>query len=465
MTSTPTSSLAVDVDAVLDQARFRGVSLIAVICTLSVLVLDGFDIQVMGVTAPAVAAEFDMRREELGPVLAASLIGMALGSFFIGPVGDRWGRRPALLGSALLFGLATLLSATADSAAILATYRFVTGLGLGGALPNAAALIAEYAPPRWRTVAITTAFVGAPLGGMLGAAVAAEVVPILGWRWMFVVGGLLPIIAAGPLYVFLPESARFLTIRSGHNSRLAALLNRIEGRLRYSSADTFVCENRTLASGGIGALFSPELARDTCATWLVFGATMFVLYAFANWIPAVLASVGFGLSTAIRGALVFNLAGVIGALANAWAMSKLGSRLPLGVLAAIAIVALLFLAWAAAIADPAQPRSGSGPVLLAVAVAGFGITAMQLGMYAVAAHIYPVQCRSTGLGWAVGAGRSGGIASSFVGGVLLAQGGGSGFFVGIASVVAVALAGLLLAGGHISVAESSTHGRPHSSRN
>lgn len=453
---------AVDVDAVLDSGRMRGVPLIATTCALVILVLDGFDIQVMGVAAPVVIMEFGIAPRDLGPVLAASLIGMALGSFIIGPAGDRWGRRPALLGSATLFGLATLLAATASSIGMLATWRFVTGLGLGGALPNATALIAEFVPSRWRSVAITAAIAGTPVGGMLGAALAAEIIPVLGWRSIFLIGGILPLITLVPIYFLLPESARFLAPHGVRRSQLVALLNRIEGRARFSGDDTFTCRIPHRQDAGLWPLFSRALVRDTLAAWVVFAASMFAVYAFANWIPAVFASVGFDVATAVRGALVFNLAGAFGALANAWVMKRLGSRLPLVALAVLAIGALLFLAQALAGDEVPQSAGGmGGTVLIGIGLAGFGITALQLGMYAVAAHLYPTECRSSGVGWALGVGRLGGILSSLVGGMLLATGGTCGFFFGVAAVVVVALIGTLALSRHVppAVAGGSPPGR------
>src|SRR5688572_29230422 len=169
----------VDVEAVMDGTRFAGLPLLVMVCAAVILVLDGFDIQAIGFAAPAIAADLGLQRSDLVPVLAASLIGMALGGFTLGACGDRWGRRPALILSVLTFGLATLLTATASDVTALAVWRFVTGVGLGGALPNATALMAEFAPPRVRSQAITAAIVGIPIGGMVGATIAAEILPIV----------------------------------------------------------------------------------------------------------------------------------------------------------------------------------------------------------------------------------------------------------------------------------------------
>lgn len=430
---------AVNVEAVLDGARFAGLPLLVTLCAVMVLVLDGLDIQIIGLVAPALSEEFVVAREALSPVLAASLVGMAAGALVIGAAGDRWGRRPVLLASVVLFGATTLSATGASSLESLTAWRFLTGVGLGGALPNATALMAEFAPPRWRNQAIAVAIVGAPIGGMLGAALAAQIVPAYGWRALFVVGGALPLLAAVLMYFVLPESARFLATRPARARELAALLNRIERTGRYSAEECFLPDARSARpAAGPKALFSRQLLRDTLSTWVVFGTNIFCMYVFFNWAPVVLTSLGLDLATAVRGALVFNLAGVVGALANAWVIAWFGSRWPLAALAGAGSLALLYLSQVSATSGAALPSLMAG-----VAAAGFTITAVQIGMYGVVAHIYPTLCRSSGVGWALGAGRLGGILSSFAGGLWLAQGGAPAFFKGVALVLLLTFFGVL----------------------
>jgi AAHS family 4-hydroxybenzoate transporter-like MFS transporter len=373
---------------------------------------------------------------------------MAIGSFAIGVVGDRWGRRPALLASVVLFGVTTLLGATAGNLWALAAWRFLTGIGLGGALPNATALMAEFAPPRWRNQAIAAAIVGVPLGGMLGSALAAEILGTYGWRTLFVIGGALPLVVAAAMHFVLPESPRYLATRGHRRHELAALLNRISGADAYVAADRYVTDYPTTSSAGVRTLFSRELWRDTLATWLIFASNSVAIYAFFSWSPVVLTALGFDLTTAVKGSFYFNLAGIVGAIANAWLIARIGSRVPVAMMSAIAAAALFLL-------GVIIPAAGAGPappvalLMAGIAAAGLGINALQIGMYAVSAHIYPTVCRSTGVGWALGAGRIGGILSAFFGGALLAQAGGRGFFVGVAWALVLALVGVLLIRRHI----------------
>jgi AAHS family 4-hydroxybenzoate transporter-like MFS transporter len=440
----------INVDRVLDAARFAGLPVIVMCCATAVLVLDGFDIQIIGFVAPLLGADFQVERSDLAPVLAASLFGMAIGSFAIGPVGDRWGRRPALLGSVVLFGLTTLLGATSANLWMLGAWRFLTGIGLGGALPNATALMAEFAPPRWRSQAVAAAIVGVPIGGMLGSALAVEILGTYGWRTLFVIGGALPLLAAVGMHFVLPESPRYLATQDHRKSELAALLNRITGTAAYGGEQRYVIDYVAAHSAGVRALFSHELWRDTLATWLIFGSNAVAIYAFFSWSPVVLTALGFDLATAVRGSFYFNLAGIIGALGNAWLIARIGSRVPVALVCAIAAVALFMLGRLSATIQGGTASADALFLLMTgIAFAGLGINALQIGMYAVSAHIYPTVCRSSGVGWALGAGRVGGILSAFLGGALFAQSGGHGFFVGVGWALVLALVGILLIRRHI----------------
>ncbi|HEY7641898.1 MAG TPA: MFS transporter [Steroidobacteraceae bacterium] len=430
------SSTTVDVDRVLEAAKLRGPALVVLFCAASSLILDGFDIQAVGFVAPALVGDLHVERAALGPALAASLVGMAIGAAGIGALGDRWGRRRTLVLSTALFGLATLLAASATSVATLALWRFVTGIGLGGALTAATALIAEFSPRKFRAQAIGAIQIGVPIGGMLGAMLAAELMPAYGWRSVFVVGGVLPLLVAALMYFVLPESPRFLATRSHARETLARLMARIDPAGRYSTTDVFVLgEEPRPTRSGVRALFSPQLRWDTAIVSLAFMTNMYAVYAFFSWAPLVLTSLGFELVTAVRGALVFNLAGIGGVIAIAWLIARFGSRRPL------AAAALL---GAAALASLALFAKGLPALMSGIAVAGIAINAVQVGLYALAAHVFPTECRTSGVGFSLGAGRTGGIAAALGGGMLLSLSGAAGFFGWIAGALVIACVAVLL---------------------
>jgi len=442
----------VDVDSVLDQLSLKGLPLLMIVSATVTLLLDGMNIQVIALAAPALIGEFGVTRDALGPVFAASLFGVAAGAFSAGPIGDRWGRRNPMLISTALFGAATLLAITSENLFQLTAWRFVTGIGLGGALPNAVALLAEYTPPRWRNQAIAAAIVGVPVGGMLGAAIGAEIIPLYGWRSIFIVGGVLPLMAVAAMYFVIAESPRYLAIRPNRKPELAQLLNRLIRRPQYSGTEDFILSSSALSQqkAGIGALFSSEFLRDTLAISVVSVTNLLAIYTFFSWAPIVLTSVGYPLATAVHGSFVFNLAGAVGSIANSWAISRFGSRWALGVLAALGALALAGLSQVSfGAATPADLEAARPLLMLGIAAAGFGIMATQVGMFTLVASAYPTQCRSSAVGWASSVGRIGGIMSSFAGGWVLARHGEEGFFGIVAAVLVVTLIGVLAIRNHI----------------
>jgi AAHS family 4-hydroxybenzoate transporter-like MFS transporter len=339
-----------------------------------------------------------------------------------------------------------LLAATATSVAMLAVWRFITGIGLGGALPTATALIAEFSPRKVRSQAIGAVQVGVPIGGMIGAALAAQLIPAYGWRSVFLVGGALPLLAAAVMYFVLPESPRFLATRSKAAPALAALLGKIDPGGRYSPGDVFVPGGDfSTAGSGIRALFSPQLRWDTWIVSLAFLTNVYAVYAFFNWAPLVLTSLGFELVTAVKGAFVFNVAGIAGVITVSWLISRFGSRRPLAVAAFIAAASLAWLAWFA---------DGLPALLGGIAFAGATVSAVQVGLYTLAAHVFPTECRTSGIGWVLGAGRVGGVAASLGGGLLLTLTGAAGFFGCVAVVLLFAFVSVLLVRRQITASRS-----------
>jgi MFS transporter, AAHS family, 4-hydroxybenzoate transporter len=281
----------VDVNRDIDAAPLRGLPTWVILMTTLVLVLDGLDIQIVSLVAPLLTHEFAVTSASLGSLLAAALIGMAVGGFVLGGSGDRWGRRPALLLSVALFGTATVLASRSQGIPELTAWRLLTGIGLGGAIPNAMALLAEFTGPRWRTQAIAAAVIGVPIGGMGGAVIAAHVLAQAGWRTLFIIGGLLPLAALVIIFFLLPESPRFLAMHPQRRHALAALMNRLVGQQRYTAADEFRLSDPALsgARSGIATLIEAPLRGDTTALWLIFLTNMFVI---PTWLSSTPSSAG-----------------------------------------------------------------------------------------------------------------------------------------------------------------------------
>lgn len=412
----------VDVSTILDTARFGPIQLMVLAFTFFALVMDGFDIQAIAFAAPALTESWGIARSSLGPVLAAALLGMAVGAAGIGPLGDRHGRKTALVISCALMAVGSFASSFASGPVELVAFRFVTGIGLGGAMPNATALMFEFAPKAWRQIATSIALIGVPLGGMLGAALARWLVPGFGWQALFVVGGVIPAVLACLMWWALPESPRYLSGRPARSGELARLLNRIAGVTHHFATSRFIGGGAAQSGkSAITAIFAPGYRRDTLTLWAIFFTNVFSVYFFFNWLPTVLSSANLDFRLAVTGSLFFNLGGVFGTLGSSLLMGRFGSRKVLIVLGVGAVASVAAIGSNGLFGVDAA--NGSITTLMwAMAAAGGCINALQIGMFSVAAHAYPTFCRSTGVGWSLAVARFGGIVSSFAGAAFFALG-------------------------------------------
>jgi AAHS family 4-hydroxybenzoate transporter-like MFS transporter len=426
-----------DVGTLLDEGHWSGYQKLLVGATALTIIFDGLDNQLLGAAIPALMNEWGLQRGPFAAVLTAGLFGMMIGSFLGGYVGDRFGRRVALLGSVISFGVLTVLVSFAGSIGTLIVLRFLAGLGLGGAMPNAAALASEYVPLRRRPFAVTLTIVCIPLGGTLAGVTGAVILPSYGWRALFLVGGALPLLLALLLWKVLPESPRYLARDRARWPELAALLRRLGHDV---PADvTFVdSREKSVARASAGSLFAPEFRRDTLALCAAFFFCLLSVYTGTNWVPTLLRDAGFDVGVANYGLMFFNLGGVVGAIGGALVFARLGSRLTMLAMTVGAIAGCLLLA-GVSIAD-----QSTFAILAMLAWTGGLINAVQTTMYALAAHVYPAGIRATGVGTAVAVGRAGGVASGYAGAWALGSG-PSQMFALIAvtlSVVFVALAAL-----------------------
>jgi AAHS family 4-hydroxybenzoate transporter-like MFS transporter len=369
---------------------------------------------------------------------------MIAGGSVGGMLGDRLGRRTALLSSVLAFAFPTLAIAGANGIVTLGLFRFLAGLGLGGAMPNAAALAAEYVPRRHRPFAITLTIVCVPLGGTLAALVAGQVLPRYGWRALFVIGGVLPVLVALLLARLLPESPHFLLIRRERWSELSALLVRLGHDVRPGV--TFVDHAPSPDSrsrGSIRELFAPALRRETIGLSGAFFFCLLANYVGFNWIVAMLTAVGFAQVDASSALAAFNFGGVASAVTGGFMMQRIGSRLTLMGMSATAVASAILMA-AMPLGPPMTPR-----LIAMFALTGGLLNAVQTTMYALAAHVYPTAIRGTGVGTAVAVGRIGNVAASYVGAFALDNGGARAFFGTLAGAMAIVLGSLALVRHHI----------------
>lgn len=423
---------AAPVQQVVDELGFTAFHARVLALVAGVILLDGFDIQLAAFAAPAILADWNIGSAALAPVMAASLLGMAVGTSVGGRIGDRYGRRAALIGAALWFGVTAMLTALCRDVTSFSALRFVTGLGLGAAVPNATALVAEWMPARARNYALTVISVGVPCGGIVGAGLASWLIPAYGWPAAFLVGGALPLLLAVIMMWKLPESPILLARRGDADRRIAGLIAQAGG----TAAGPFLAPP-VVADGG--NVFAPSLRRSTIGMSIAFFAALMAVYALLSWVPVLLTSAGFAMASAIRGAMILNLSGVMTSFALTWLMLRVGSRRTVigticGGLAALAI-------WAVLLQTPGVAHAA---VLLGVALAGAGILSLQVLLLTLSAHVFPVECRSAGIGYSMSVGRLGAIVSAFGAGLLLARPNGLLFFFGLVAAALLILAAAML---------------------
>ena len=368
---------------------------------------DGYDIAALASAAPALARAWHLAPKAFAPALSASLFGILLGAPLLGYVGDRLGRRRTIVAGCTIYGLGTLATAAATGLDQVVALRFLTGIGLGGLMPNAIALNSELAPMRLRAMLVVLMFTGITMGGSLPGYIQAWLIPLYGWRIMFWIGGLLPLLVAGCLLFSLPESVKYLASRSQRPCELLLTVRRLRRDLSIADDTQFVIAPAASASGsGLRHIFSGGLAWITPLLWLCFVGALMTNYFLNSWLPLIFESSGLtpkqnGIATSL-----YHNGGMIGGLLVSLALGRYG----------FAVIALLFLLAAPAIAAIGIPGVSYLTMASAVALAGFCTLGAQFGNNAASGLLYPTAFRSRGVGWALGIGRLGSIAGPLVGG-------------------------------------------------
>ncbi len=378
--------------------------MIFALCFVIVL-LDGFDTAAIGFIAPSLVKEWGVERSALGPVLSAALFGLAAGALGAGPLADRFGRKTVLVASVLVFGVACTASAFATTLDHLVLLRFVTGLGLGAAMPNAVTLMSEYCPDQRRAMLTNAMFCGFPLGAALGGFLAAWMIPAWGWRSVLLLGGIAPLVLGLAMLWVLPESVRYLVARSAPAERIRAILARIAGRA-VAATSFFMTEAASMgrSRSGAGVVLSRPYVVGTLMLWLAYFMGLVIFYALINWMPILLRDAGLSAQTATLISALFPLGGV-GAILFGWLMDRFNANW---------IIAAGYALTAASVYAIGQVTGHVGWLMVVVFVAGTVMNTAQSSMPALAAGFYPTQGRATGVAWMLGIGRFGGIAGSFI---------------------------------------------------
>jgi AAHS family 4-hydroxybenzoate transporter-like MFS transporter len=433
----------IDVDRILNESRWTGYQRWLVFLTALTIIFDGFDNQLLGVALPTIMREWSVTRGAFAPVVSLGYLGMMIGGTLAGYAGDRIGRRNALLGCLAIFGVATIVIAMVNDVGTLGILRLIAGVGLGGAMPNAAALAAEYVPLRQRPFAVTLTIVCVPLGATLAGVAAIAALPNIGWRGLFLIGGATPIIGAIALRWLMPESPRYLVRHPSRWRELAAMLRQMGHDVPDQA--TFVRPaDSTVSQPSLMSIFGRELRVDTLALWAAFFSCLFAVYLGFAWLPTILTGAGLPSTVASSGLTAFNLGGVVGALVGGKLLTRFGSRSIMVGMTAGAVVCALVMSRMSITA-----QSAVLPILVMLTLTGGLINAVQTTMFALAAHVYPTAIRAGGVGTVVAFGRLGAILVGYAGPWALEYRGSESFFWLMAAALVVTCLALATVRQHV----------------
>src|SRR3569832_563791 len=384
--STPSAkdASAIDVAAFIDAQPVGAFQVKLLLTCATVLFLDGFDTTAIGYVAPALAKEWNFGIAALGPVFSAGLFGLMIGALLFGPLADRVGRKKIIIFSTLAVGIGALVTAFVHDVNALLAIRFLTGLGLGGAMPNAVAMTSEFNPRRRRATMVLFLFCGFSVGAALGGLLAAALIPQFGWRSVFVVGGVVPLLLAPILALSLPESVRFLALTGRSDDSVSGLLGCINPKAAFAAGTQFMMHEPHLPGIPALHLFRQGRTLVTLLLWVVFFMSLLDIYFLANWLPTVLNDLGSSVSASAAIGSMLQVGGVVGT----FALGSIIDRFSFRALALVYFIAVFAVA--------AIGQLGHSVILVTVAIiaAGFCIVGGQIAANALAAGFYPTSIRA-----------------------------------------------------------------------
>ena len=410
---------------------------IVALCAV-VALLDSLDLQSIGLAAPAMIADLQIRPSSLGAVFSTALAGLALGAFSFGLLADRVGRKAVLVGATVCFGVFTICTALAPNLNVLLVYRFCAGLGLGGAMPSFISLTSEYVPRRLRAPAIALLWAGFPLGGVVGGLLGSWIIPALGWQSVFWVGGALPLLVGAILVLGLPESISFLVATAAPADRVRRLLQNAYPSASVPADAKFILNEERAGGVSVLRLFGMGRAVGTTVLWISFFIVFMMLVTNSAWAPTLLKREGIDIGQSALAMAAYNLGAMIGTVVAGWLVMGIGAAIVLPIVMLGSAVSLGLVGYAVPSAQLVTTLEGLFGLFL-----GCGSS----GLIALAAIYYPTAIRSTGVGWAMGMGRVGSFAGPLAVGSLVATGLSTiGVFVALGLPALIAAATTVIAG-------------------
>lgn len=403
----------VNVQAFLNENRFSPYQWMIFIICLLIAFFDGMDTAAIGYVAPSLLEEWGMEKKELAPVLSAALFGLAIGAMTSGPLADKFGRKIVLTASVLLFSGFCVASAYAADLTQMTVLRFITGLGLGAAMPNAVAMLSEYCPERNRALILNTMYCGFPVGAAAGGFFASFIIPEYGWRAVLLWCGAVPLVLGVLMIFIMPRSASFLVSKKQPAEKVRKILKRINPRADLDNAVFVLPENKAAQQTGnpMAMVMGSHFRAGSILLWIAYFMGLIIFYAMINWMPVLFKEVNMPPELGPRISGLFALGG-LGAIASGWLMDKFNGNRLIAFLSFLTALSVASIGWALG--------QGVGALVAVVLFAGVMHNTAQSSLPALAAKFYPTECRATGVSWMLGIGRFGSIAGTFLTGQLIA---------------------------------------------
>ena len=397
----------IQVSRLLDERGLSAFQIRLLFWAILLSLIDGYDIAAIAFAAPHLVTSWGIPRSALGPVLSASNIGVLFGSAIFGWVGDRYGRKPALIGANLLFGIFTFIAAYSTDLTQLFWLRLIAGLGIGGVIPNLVAICTESAPRNLRATLPIVAVGCVPLGGALGGVVSAFLVPHYGWQILFQIGGIVPIVIALAAIMNLPESIKYMALHESQRAKMTKVVAALRPGFTVPPDARFVIEDeRQTPSSNPVYLFQHGLWLITPLSWLLFALNLMGYFFLSGWTPTLLTAAKLPPATAAIAAALLQVGGTVGALSLCWWLQR-HRFLAISFLFVLAVPVVGSIGFAG--------LTSKAALLTATFFAGFIVLGIQIGINVVGAMLYPTSLRANGSGWQLGLGRIGSIVGPLLG--------------------------------------------------
>lgn len=412
--SSPTEATTLRLPSFIDERRLSPFQISTVILCFFVMFFDGFDTQAINYMAPAIAEDWGIERGALSAIFSSALVGLLIGYLVLAPISTKLGHKKVLFVGIVVFSIATLVSVWVQNLDQLLVMRFITGIGLGTATPSAIALTAEYSPKRFRASFVLAIYCGFSLGFVVANYAANSLIPAFGWRSVFFVGAIMPLVLLAFVARWMPESAMYL-LRRGDETRAHMLLRRIDRSLPATNGPRIEVERaESAAKAKLSALFTGGNLRGTILLWLVFALNLAMFYGLQSWLPTILSEHGYSSTTLATAASMTTIGGIAVAFIVGPSMDRIGAFGSLGMLYLIGFVFLVVMSFSLG--------APLGILLTVIFLIGCSVSGGQKSVIALATVFYPEELRSTGVGWALGVGRTGGILGPIAVGAMLTAG-------------------------------------------